>query len=221
MHETWTDQLSAYLADELPAEARLRLEAHLASCAECRDVLTQLRAVVAWAPSYAGDNGGRDLWPAIASDVERARTVVFPAPAPVRFSLGQVAAAAILVAVLSGGGVWWALRGAAGTATPTEAVVAADPASSVFQVAEFDDPDFDSAVSELEGILAEEREGLDTATVRIIEQNLRVIDAAIADARAAVAADPSNAYLGARIRTNMQRKLVLLRQAARAAGATT
>lgn len=221
MHETWTDQLSAYLADELSPEARLRLEAHLAECGECREVLTQLRAVVDWAPRYAGEAGDRDLWPAIAAGIDRSRTAAFPVRAPLRFSLGQVAAAAILVAALSGGGVWWAMQGGSGAAGPTPAPVAADPGAPGFQLADLDDPDFDRAVGELEEILAEGRAGLDSATVRVIEQNLRLIDAAIADARAALAADPSNAYLGSRIRTTMQRKLVLLRQAARAAGATT
>jgi len=211
MHERWTDQLSAWLADELSPADRRDLEAHLAECPACRQVLAELQAVVAWAPAYRGEEPERDLWPAIAAEIERSRSAVFPAAR--RFSLGQMAAAAAVVAVLAGGGVWLTVRG----------VSPADPAGpgaapAVFQAAQLDDPAFDAAVVELEQVLAEGREMLDTATVRIIEQNLQVIDAAIDEARAAIEADPSNAYLGARIRTNMQRKLVLLRQAARAVG---
>ncbi|MFN2315871.1 MAG: anti-sigma factor [Gemmatimonadales bacterium] len=221
MHEEWTHQLSAYLDDELPAAERETLEAHLSTCVSCRAVLDELRAVVAWAPTYVGQQPERDHWSGISAEIERKRVVAFPARLAQRFSLAQLAAAAAVVAVLSGGGVWIAMR--SGGEAPVVAAVPTTPdaGTPVFQTAVFDDPEYDEAVSDLEAILREGRAVLDSSTVRIIEENLKVIDDAIAEARAAIEADPSNVHLGVRVKTHMQRKLVLLRQAAWAVGAST
>ena len=53
MHEEWTDKLSEYLDDELPAGERAALERHLAGCASCTAVLNDLKTVVARAASLA------------------------------------------------------------------------------------------------------------------------------------------------------------------------
>ncbi len=221
MHEEWTNQLSAYVDDELPATERASLEAHLATCVSCRAVLDELRAVVTWAPGYAGQAPARDLWTGISAEIEQKRVVAFPARLAQRFSLAQLAAAAAIVAVLSGGGVWMAMR--SGADAPAMAVEPVAPSTGVpaFQAAVFDDPQYDEAVSELEAVLQAGREVLDSSTVRIIEENLRLIDEAIAEARAAIEADPSNVNLGVRVKAHMQRKLVLLRQAAWAVGASS
>ena len=55
---------------------------------------------------------------------------------------------------------------------------------------------------------------LDTSTVRVLEQNLELIDRAIRDAERALAADPGNAYLNAHLARTMRQKIDLLRQAA-------
>jgi hypothetical protein len=75
---------------------------------------------------------------------------------------------------------------------------------------------FDQAVGELEQVLAQGRNRLEPRTLQIIEENLRVIDRAIAEARAAIAADPANAYLSGQVAANMHRKLEILRRAATA-----
>jgi hypothetical protein len=73
---------------------------------------------------------------------------------------------------------------------------------------------YDQAVADLERVLAEGRGRLDTATVRVLEQNLATIDRAIAQAQLAVAADSANLYLNSHLAATMRRKLELLRQAA-------
>jgi hypothetical protein len=73
---------------------------------------------------------------------------------------------------------------------------------------------YDAAVADLERILQDGRGRLDSTTVRVLEQNLAVIDAAMAQARRAVAADSANLYLNSHLAETMRRKLVLLRQAA-------
>ncbi len=80
---------------------------------------------------------------------------------------------------------------------------------------------YDAAVAELQRILDEKRDLLDEATVRSIEENLLVIDQAIAQARRALELDPASIYLNEHLATTMQQKLEFLRQAARMAGAAS
>jgi len=101
-----------------------------------------------------------------------------------------------------------------GTAQPR---LRPDPSSVA--LAAFSDPRYDATVAELQRILAEGRGQLDTSTVRILEQNLAIIDRALADARRAVAADPANSYLRSHLASTMRRKVDLLRRATVIVGA--
>jgi len=220
MHTQWTDQLSAYLDDELAPEARSAVDAHLSRCAECRGVLEDLRALVVAAPAYVGTAPAPAVWGRIAAGIEADRSVSFPSRPARRYSLGQMLAAAAVVALVAAGGVWSVMR--PGPAAPSLAGGEAGGETVLVSAGSpFDDPAYASAIEELEATLEAGRAVLDSATIRVVEENLAVIDAAIDEARTAIAADPSNAYLGARVKLHMQRKLVLLRQAVRAAGAAT
>jgi len=81
------------------------------------------------------------------------------------------------------------------------------------------DPRYDATVAELQQLLRTERTQLDTSTVRILEQNLAVIDRALNEAQRAVAKDPANPYLRAHLASTMRRKVDLLRRATVIAGA--
>ena len=72
---------------------------------------------------------------------------------------------------------------------------------------------YDAAVAELEDALASGRGRLDPRTLRVVEQNLRVIDRALDEARRAVAADPGNTWLRSHLAATMKRKVDLLRSA--------
>ncbi|PYR26337.1 MAG: hypothetical protein DMF98_09350 [Acidobacteria bacterium] len=120
MHEEWTDKLSDYLDGELPGDEREAVESHLAGCAPCRNVLEDLRRVIARARSIQPRPPHQDLWAGIAERIEArpASDKVTPlhaseAQRPLRmpsrrisFSLPQLAAAAVLLMALSGGVVW-------------------------------------------------------------------------------------------------------------------
>ena len=77
----------------------------------------------------------------------------------------------------------------------------------------------DSAIADLERVLAEQRGHLDTATVRILEQNLALIDRAIEQARSALSKDPSDPYLNDHLARTMRTKIEVLRRAADLAAA--
>ena len=218
MSDRWIDRLSEYLDDELPAGDRTALEAHLEGCAECRDTLVGLRRVVTRARALEDRLPSGDLWPGIAERIGAhgaAPAGVTRFPRRFTFSVPQLAAAGIALALLSGGSAWLLHPGPAGpvavqpppAAPVTPALIA--PGRRTRGVRSYD-----TAVAELERVLAEGRGRLDTTTVRVLEQNLAVIDGAIAQARRAVAADSANLYLNSHLAATMRRKLELLRQAA-------
>jgi hypothetical protein len=75
---------------------------------------------------------------------------------------------------------------------------------------------YDSASTELTRTLDANRGRLDTATVRVLEQSIRTIDQAVAEARAAIQRDTANAYLNGQIAANLRKKINLLKAATRA-----
>ena len=123
VHEEWTDRLSEYLDGELPADEQRAVDAHLRGCAECAAVLADLKRVVARAQQAGAvpRPPSADLWGEIAARIDNAsaspladRSVArFPPKASadagtlrtrrIAFTLPQLAAAAALVAAVSGG----------------------------------------------------------------------------------------------------------------------
>lgn len=212
----WLERLSAYLDGDLSPAAMAETEQHLQGCEECRRALADLRALVAAAPGYAGTAPGRDLWPGIARGIDARRQVRLPSAGGPgrRFSLGALLAASVAFAIIGGGSAWLILRDRGG---PPVVAVAPDPGNGLpattVALPPRADSAYDGAVADLEQILAAGRERLDTATVRIIEENLAVIDGAISEARAAIARDPANAWLQRTMTANMRRKIDLLRRA--------
>ncbi len=216
MSDRWMDRLSDYLDGELPAADRLALEAHLDSCNDCSALLADLRRVVDRARGAEEYVPRRDLWPGIASRI-RATPALSPRIGPRwTFSLPQLAAAAIFLMTLSGGGAVWLLR--SHTVSPSTGPLATRPAPAGAPVAmnasNSASQSYAAAIADLERVLASGRGQLDTATVRVIEQNLAAIDGAIGQAQRALVADPANLYLNTHLAETMRRKLDLLRQAA-------
>jgi anti-sigma factor RsiW len=219
MSDTWTNRLSEYLDGDLAAGELAALEAHLAGCGDCRATLEQLRRVVARAQGLDDRPPAADLWPAIARHVGVVSLDARRARRRLSFTVPQLAAAAVALALLSGGSAWLMLRGRSTGPMPQQAVT---PSPAMTNVGTYEaSPRYAAAVASLERVLAQGRGQLDTATVRVIEKNLRIIDRAIRDAQSALAADPGNSYLNLHLAQEMRRKLELLRQAAALAGART
>jgi hypothetical protein len=78
---------------------------------------------------------------------------------------------------------------------------------------EFGVPAATEVVEELTAALEVQRRTLAPETVMILERTLRVIDDAIAEARAALAADPRNGALVDVLSANYEQKVHLLRRA--------
>lgn len=215
MDEHLGERLSAYVDGTLDAAALAAAEAHLAACAECRAAEQHLRHVVGLARALDDRPPQRDLWSDIAKRIGAAGgAAVIPLARRRRFafSIPQLAAAGLALSLLSAGAAGTAVHFLARRAAPARV---AGPPQEAFPlpVAATAAP-YDAAITELEEILAARRGELDSSTVRTVEASLRVIDQAIAQARAALVRDPNNPYLNGHLRSTLDRKLDLLRRAA-------
>ena len=239
MHEEWTDTLSDYLDGELAAAEREAVEAHLRGCPDCSAVLSDLKRVVAQAKTVEPRPPAADLWAGIEARIETSRHVSvtrFPTRERRRiaFTVPQLAAAAALVAAVSGGLVWQvADRAAKASATSAGADnrgpncldardarsadlqvrVDAQAADTRIETVGLAEAQYDAAVSDLELALKKGRGRLDASTIAIVEHNLQIIDQAIEQAREALVTDPANSYLSGYLVETRRRKLDLLRRA--------
>jgi anti-sigma factor RsiW len=226
MFHPWTDRLSDYLDGGMRPKERAALEAHLASCPDCARALAELSAVVARAGRLPARAPEADLWPGIAARLKPRRAPRSLGTVPlggwrVSFTVPQLAAAALVLTLLSSGTMWLALNrrpaplpaGPQGQlGAPARGAESANGTDAT--VADFGFARYDAAIADLERVLALHRAELDPATVRVIEDNLRIIDRATAQARRALAADPANPYLNGHLADQMRRKVELLRQVA-------
>lgn len=220
MNDIWMDRLSEYFDGELNESEQRELEAHLAGCDDCRVILSQLGLVVARAGSLSDREPVADLWPPVREAMNAGKVVSLETKRrPARrfsFSLSQLTAAAAALVLVSAGGAWLAIS--QGAEDPAGQVTAApnNPAAlPVTQAGGFDPRGrADSAIIELETILAEGSGRLDSSTVRILTENLALIDRAIGQARAALQTDPNSAYLNDHLARTMRKKIEVLRRAA-------
>jgi anti-sigma factor RsiW len=215
MTDSWTDRLSEYVDGELDATTRAALEVHLATCADCRAIRAELQQVVERARRVGYREPTADLWRPIEVTI-RAGAPAARRRRLVTLSWSRLATAAAIVAVLAGGIAWavasrQAVSGDAAlasrdTATPVVRIPAAG--ASALAVASYRD-----AAADLERAREAGRSTLRPETMRVIEENLRTIDVAIAQADSALRRDPGSAYLNQYLAATMQRKLKLLRRA--------
>jgi hypothetical protein len=216
MHHEIAEKLSEYLDDDFTPQERRVVEAHLRECDDCAATLADLRRVVGTAASLHDVPPAEDLWPGVAQRIKAgSRPLASTATRRFAFSLPQLAAASVLLAVLSG---WLAVRvlspaaeapGRTGSATSSSSAGGAP----IVPVA-FNDEQYDAAIRELQQTVERGRSRLDPETIATVERNLRVIDEAVEEARRALAADPASEYLNGYVIETRQRKLELLRHVA-------
>jgi anti-sigma factor RsiW len=187
--------MDGYVAGTLRPPDREALEAHARSCAGCRADLESTRvARPAAAALPRSIEPPHDLWPGIQQRLGRSG----PIQAPRRWRMaGLAAAAAILLMAGSSAVTLWLVRD---RPAPTAPAIEAG---------------YVSATAELLRALDAERAHLAPATVATLERNLAVIDAAIAESRAALATDPANHDLAALLWASYRQKVALLQQATR------
>lgn len=217
------ETLHDYLDGSLSAEARREAEGHLGKCARCRAEVAEFGGLLDELASLpVGIAPERDLLPAIEARIDARE---HPGLGAALWAARVPLAAAALVLMAVSSLVTAALLGAGGGPEPVDGTLLDAPGSEAetrmsaagagYRAVE---AQYASATRELARTLEARRDELSPATVRLVEENLRVIDEALAEARAALAADPRNPVLRQMVVATHERKLEFLRRAARVAG---
>jgi len=194
------------LLDGALNEARTdELRRHLETCDECGTIHDALRATVDDAAALPRTIAPPpDLWGDVRGRLAPRRSTL-----SVRFSIGGLAAAALLAAAIGSGITVVVLRPSA----PRNPIAVSAPTGtppSTFASAE---RGYAESAARLERTLSERRDSLAPATVATVERSLRIADSAIAEARAALDRDPANRAIEAILASNYERKIDLLRRA--------
>jgi len=206
------DRLDAYLNASLGLGERAAVERHLAQCASCRGEVAFLRTLLGDTRALPRSlDPERDLWPEIAERLDEAE-----GRGSRHWHWTPLAAAAVALVALSAALlVASLLRDPQPTSVATTATEVGPAVAASALEAEYAD-----ALADLQAALETGRDALAPETIVVIEESLRLIDRAIAEARAALNADPANADLARRLTSNYALKVDLLRRAARLAAET-
>jgi hypothetical protein len=214
MNDQWTNRLSEYIDGELDSTERAALEAHLATCGNCYATVAELRQVVTRAKSLADTPPATDLWPNIHARLMQGSETRRHAPGSRRFSFSipQLLAASIALVLLSSGSAWMMLHSRDQSTNRPVAVTTSPSGPPQFRDARWK-VQSDMAIAELQDALTVNESKLDTATVRVVRENLAIIDRAIRQAQRALRRDPKNSYLTLHLANTMRQKIELLRRA--------
>jgi anti-sigma factor RsiW len=207
------DRLDDYVDGELGEADFQVVELHLAGCADCRREERLLRALLAQAAALPRERTpAKDLWPGIVPRLATApRVRRFGWASPVALA----AAAAVLLAVSA------ALLTRSGRTPSVPA--GADNRASVHRASVTTSQDglraaereYARATAELMQALDRQRTRLTPETVRAIEENLRTIDEALAQVRAALEQDPTDPRLAHLLTATHQKKVDALQRIVR------
>lgn len=192
--------------------------AHLAACADCSTQLAALRALLGVAQQMPSTiDPPVDAWAQIRRAIDAQKTVPMPrhttSAQHVRLSRRTLGAAAVLLIAVSSAVTTVVLSGRRADDRPPVRRGAENgaPATLVSDIGAIEQ-EYLSSASTLRAALDEERPALAPATVALVERNLRIIDDAIAEARAALMHDPASAALRALLRKSHEQKIDFLRR---------
>jgi hypothetical protein len=200
--------LGDLLEDALEDSARDACARHRDACAACAALLAELEGLRVAAAQLPPPTPSHDLWSSIEARLE---TPVVPrgqghpasrAALPWR----RLAAAAVVLVTVSAGATWMMARREPAGAPATQ-LVAVGHAPTVA---------LDTLYGREIALLRTAAEGtlgqLDPATAEVVRRNLTIIDQAILESRAALAADPQSGFLLEQLDRAYGQKVSLLRR---------
>jgi anti-sigma factor ChrR (cupin superfamily) len=207
MHPNET-ALNDYIDGSLGSAERVDVDQHLAGCAECRQLVEDLRGLLGAARELEPRDAPVRAWPrlerAIRMESQHGTRAAQPggvAGSPARgggyrtYATWLAAAAALVLATMVG------LRyvparhvDAPPAATPGGAapVTTSEAAQSIETELRQAETHYEKAIKGLEAIANSEQNELDPRTAATLQKNLAVIDQAISESRAAVRAQPAS-----------------------------
>lgn len=184
--------------------------------AETREIVRAAAELPALSPS-------RDLWSGIAARIE-APVVALPVhhhvgATPARLPWRRLAVAASLLVAVTAGVTYSIVKqtssaevASTSDSASVDATLPVAPAAAGEAIAmQTATQTFDREIAAMRKVVDERRKELDPATVAVLEKNLKLIDGAIAESKAALAKDPASAFLLDRLTHAYDTKLQLLR----------
>jgi anti-sigma factor RsiW len=196
--------LDDYVDDTLPLTERAAMDAHLTTCAECRELVAGLRSVVAAASTLKPGEPPRGAWARIERTIRSENTGIRTP----RWWPWLAAAAVLLLATFAGlklAGVW--PHAPAADLSASAPVPEAQAIEAELLQAE---QHYQKAITGLERIASAEKGSLDPQTASTLEKNLAVVDQAISESRAALKAQPGNEPAQQSLLENFKTKVALL-----------
>ena len=217
-HEVIRHLLDDYVTGDLTEDARGPVADHIAACEICRAEVESLKEILARAgelPKSIDPPAG--AWLNIRAAIERDKSAIATEHARSERIWRRpyvLAAAVVLVAVLSSGGtaLYMNSRDHAGStrATATNQGSESTPASlAAFTIEE---NTYLRNVAVLQDVLDQQEASLAPETVAQLKSSLRTIDEAIFEARNALARDPANKMLIEMLSGTYRQKVDLLRR---------
>jgi len=203
---------------------RAELERHLDVCDACRSLANDLRTIQDVAGSLATIEPPDRVWLQLAGRLRQEGRVAPPSPAtpaPYRHTAILALAAALVLAV--GASLVLLLPRFQTNNRPASPAAATQPGNGAaddtvqsveaeFRLAE---QHYQNAITKLEQAArldqpAADPNGIDPATAAMLQKNLKVIDQAIAESRAAMRAEPQSAVARDSLFDALKRKVILL-----------
>jgi anti-sigma factor RsiW len=218
-HDDLKGMLNDYVDGALDATAHHRVDRHLESCDACREEVAALRSLVADLRALPKEIApSADLWGEIArqtrgtgpsdvglEEVQRTRS---------GWTSGwRLAAAATLLVACSSALTFYLSRGLPDTGLAALGEGRGTPAFQV-ELARVDVAGtYSGTIQALRRTLRERRSDLSPETLREVERNLTIIDAAISASQVALAADPEDGNLIRTVSAMYEEKIALLQDA--------
>ncbi|MGH7501610.1 MAG: anti-sigma factor family protein [Longimicrobiales bacterium] len=225
------DRLQDLVEGVLSTDERAAIEAHLADCAACRADVDSMREVVTRLAALPRDIApAHDLRGGIWQKIDEEYDAIDPGTAvprraetaALRPRFGQrtlasaryvLAAAAVVLVVLTSALTLLVQRRTAGQ--PMAGPIDDGPAGATQLAGDMSavEARYRVATQELQQLLDEQRTQLSPETVRLLEENLLIIDRALTETREALAIQPGNIDLSRILFATWEKKLDLLRTA--------
>lgn len=213
-HDVIRHLLDDYVTGDLPEDARGPVADHVASCGICSAEVADLEKILARARELPRSiDPPADAWAGIKSAIERDKIAVGAAGERLAWrNPAMLAAAAVLVAILSSGVTYAVLKTdspAPVAATGSPGTEATPPTLAAFTLEE---NNYLRTATMLQDLLEQQQHALAPETVAQLKASLRTIDEAILEARNALARDPANKMLIEMLSANYRQKVDLLRR---------
>lgn len=207
-------QLNDYVDGVLNAADVGIVTPHIGGCSACAGEIDRLREIKTRLASLPREiRPARDLRADMWQKIDQASVVALPRRGTLWSARYRLAAAAVLLVAVSSAVTLLIVR-----ERPAPYAVSGRPSAVptlVSNSARSLDQQYNGQVEELQALLKKSHGTLAPETIRIMETNLRIIDGAIQEAHTALAADPNSGMLLDLLRSAYERKLELLRQAAK------